>query len=51
MSANNLDDIAELFLDNMINSNVLTYDNVMSAAQLGEYELWDLKEPYAPLPE
>ena len=26
MSANNLDDIAELFLDNMINSNLLTYD-------------------------
>ena len=26
MSANNLDDIAELLLDNMINSNLLTYD-------------------------
>ena len=26
MSANTLDDIAELFLDNMINANFLTYD-------------------------
>jgi hypothetical protein len=26
MSANNLDDIAELLLDNMVNSNLLTYD-------------------------
>ena len=26
MSASNLDDISELLLDNMINSNVLTYD-------------------------
>ena len=26
MSANNLDDISELLLDNMINSNLLTYD-------------------------